>query len=295
MGRLPRSTFPRYGVWHVTTRGVARQSVYRDDDDRRSFLALLSRAVERHDLRVYAFCLMTNHYHLVVECLRDALSRAMHRINGVYAETFNQKYRRSGHLWGDRFALWVVRDEEHLYAACEYVLANPVRAGLCGSPADWPWSRCAYASSAASSVISGTPASACDTGQPAFAASAASPNAAASIPGTTARIVSALFVIPVPGTNVTVAEVESRSGGLPARASAPASAIEKHDACAAAISSSGLVLPPDASSERAAQLTSSGPNAPDPTSSIVPEPPIRSPLQVTAALRSAAMLSLIHI
>ena len=74
---------------------------------------------------------MPNHYHLVVQCLRDHLSRALHRVNGVYAEDFNAKYTRSGHLWGDRFALWQVRDDEHLRATCEYVLANPVRAGLC--------------------------------------------------------------------------------------------------------------------------------------------------------------------
>ena len=144
MPRLPRSVFPRYGVWHVTTRGVDRQAVYRDDDDRRSFLVQLWRAVEAHGLDVHAFCLMTNHYHLVVECLRDALSRAMHRVNGIHAETFNAKYRRSGHLWGDRFALWQVRDEEHLRAACGYVLANPVRAGLCERAADWPWSWSPY-------------------------------------------------------------------------------------------------------------------------------------------------------
>ena len=96
-------------------------------------------------------------------------------------------------------------------------------------------------------------------------------------------------MIPVPGTNVTTAEVCSRSGGLPAFASPCESAIEKQDACAAAISSSGLVFPPEASSVRAAQLTSSGPNAPEPTSSIVPDPLIRSPRHVTEARRSAAM------
>ena len=79
-------------------------------------------------------------------------------------------------------------------------------------------------------------------------------------------------MIPVPGTNVTVADVRSRSGGLPAFASPPERAIEKQEAWAAAISSSGLVLPPEASSERAGQLTSSGPKAPEPTSSIVPDP-----------------------
>ena len=288
MARLPRSTFPAYGVWHVTTRGVERRRVFLDRDDGRSFLAQLWHAVETLGLQVYALCLMPNHYHLVVECLRDALSKAMHRANGVYAETFNDKYRRSGHLWGDRFALWHVDDEEHLRAACEYVRNNPLRAGLCERAEDWPWSWSRYASSA-SSEISGTAASAFETGQFTFAPSAASRKPSASIPGTVPRTASAIRVIPVPGTNVTAAEVSSRVGGVPAFASPPASAIEKHDACAAAISSSGLVLPPDASSVRAAQLTSRGPNAPEPTSSIVPEPPVRSPFHVTDARRSAAM------
>jgi hypothetical protein len=102
------------------------------------------------------------------------------------------------------------------------------------------------------------------------------------------------LVIPEPGTKVTVAEVRSCSGGVPALARSLEKAIAKHDACAAAISSSGLVFPPDSSSERAAHVTSSGPNTPEPTSSIVPAPEIRSPFQVTLARRSAmsSLLSL---
>jgi REP element-mobilizing transposase RayT len=289
MARLPRSTFPDYGVWHATTRGVGRRAVYLDSDDGRRFLTQLWQAVERLGLHVHALCLMPNHYHLVVQCLRDHLSRALHRVNGVYAEDFNAKYTRSGHLWGDRFALWQVRDDEHLRATCEYVLANPVRAGLCERTADWPWCWSRYSSSSASSVISGTPASACETGHPFFAASAASRKPSASRPGTLPRTVRALLVMPVPGTKVTTAEVRRRSGAFPAFASPAESAIEKHAACAAAISSSGLVFPPDASSERAAQLTSSGPKAPEPTSSIVPDPLVRSPFHVTDPRRSAAM------
>jgi REP element-mobilizing transposase RayT len=124
MPRLPRSTFPEYGVWHATTRGVERRKVYLDRHDGREFLVQLWRAVDRFRLDVYALCLMPNHYHFVVECPRELLSRALHRVNGLYAEAFNARYRRSGHLWGDRFALWQVRDEEHLEATCAYVLAN---------------------------------------------------------------------------------------------------------------------------------------------------------------------------
>src|SRR5687768_7063280 len=83
---------------------------------------------------------MPNHYHFVVEGVREHLSQALHRVNGIYAETFNASYRRSGHLWGDRFALWHGRDDDHLVATCRYVVANPVRAGLCERPQDWEWS-----------------------------------------------------------------------------------------------------------------------------------------------------------
>jgi putative transposase len=140
MSRLARSTFPAYGVFQITTRGVERRAVFLDGDDRLSFLAQLWRAVDMNQWIVYVVCLMTNHYHLVVEGHRDLISRGMHRLNGLYAETFNAKYGRSGHLWGDRFALWQVRDEEHLEATCRYVLLNPVRAGLCETSESWPWS-----------------------------------------------------------------------------------------------------------------------------------------------------------
>src|SRR5260221_3271089 len=109
------------------------------------------------------------------------------------------------------------------------------------------------------------------------------------MPGTLPTTVSTIFVTPSPGWNVTVADVCSSSGGVPALARPLDSAIEKHDACAAAISSSGLVLPPVASSERAAQLTGSSPNAPLVVERIVPLPSIKLPFQITSARRSVAM------
>jgi len=139
MGRLPRKSFPPYGIFHITTRGVERRDVYLDRADRLAFLGQLLRAVDENGWDVYAACLMTNHYHLVVEGARDLISRGMHRLNGVYAQGFNHKYDRSGHLWGDRFALWQVRDDEHLHATCRYVLLNPIRAGLCRRVGDWEW------------------------------------------------------------------------------------------------------------------------------------------------------------
>ena len=82
---------------------------------------------------------MTTHYHIVVETELWRLSDGMHRLNGTYALTFNRRHRRSGHLFGERFAAWLARDEHHLQQTCEYVLQNPVRAGLCARAGDWPW------------------------------------------------------------------------------------------------------------------------------------------------------------
>src|SRR5688572_19041005 len=79
MARLARSTFPEHGIWHATTRGVERRKVYLDRDDGREFLGQLWRAVNRFRLDVYALCLMPNHYHFVVECARDAFTRAAPR------------------------------------------------------------------------------------------------------------------------------------------------------------------------------------------------------------------------
>jgi putative transposase len=143
VARLPRCVFPD-GVFHVVTRGVAKTAVYRDDDDRRFFLGLLGSVASRNDWLVHAFCLMTNHYHLVVEALRDQLSLGMHRLNGVYAEQFNSRYSRTGHLWGDRFWSGLIEDEHELATTCRYVLRNPVRAGVCTTAADWPWSGSRY-------------------------------------------------------------------------------------------------------------------------------------------------------
>jgi putative transposase len=143
MARQPRSLLPD-GVYHVGTRGVDRCTVYVDDDDRRAFLALLASVVDDYDWHMHTLCLMNNHYHVVVETERPFLSLGMQRLNGRYAEDFNAKFKRTGHLWGDRFWVRLVEDEDYLVKVCEYVVNNPVRAGLCARAADWPWSASRY-------------------------------------------------------------------------------------------------------------------------------------------------------
>jgi REP element-mobilizing transposase RayT len=129
------------GVFHVTTRAVHGALAFRNDDDRRAFLALFAITIAVHDWICDAFCLLGTHYHLLVEARRAELSDGMQRLNGRYAETFNARHDRSGHLFGARFASWVIRDEAHYHATCRYIAYNPVRAGLCEQPEDWPWTR----------------------------------------------------------------------------------------------------------------------------------------------------------
>jgi putative transposase len=100
-------------------------------------------AVEQYDWTCQAFCLMTNHYHLVLDATRENLSGGMQILNGDYAQSFNGKYGRWGHVFGDRF--WCRSlDDEQLEHVCLYVVENPVRAGLCNEIGDWPWSACRF-------------------------------------------------------------------------------------------------------------------------------------------------------
>jgi putative transposase len=128
------------GILHVTTRGVWNRLVYLDDDDRRTFLSVFALVVHRHLWDCHAFCLMGTHYHLVVETTIERLSAGMQYLNGDYAQRFNRRHDRDGHVFGARFAAWTIRDDEHYGRTLEYVLANPVRAGLVDDWADWPWS-----------------------------------------------------------------------------------------------------------------------------------------------------------
>jgi len=142
VARIPRCAFPD-GLFHVGTRGVAQMPIYRDDEDRLVFLRLFLVAIARFDWTCHAFCLMTNHYHLVLDATREDLSDGMQILNGFYAQGFNGKHQRWGHVFGDRFWSRSLQEEE-LERTCLYVMQNPVRAGLCERTADWPWSGCRY-------------------------------------------------------------------------------------------------------------------------------------------------------
>jgi putative transposase len=139
MGRVLRTSLPD-GYFHVFARGVAGEQIFRDDEDRSAFVSILALCEQRHHWTCHAFSLLSTHYHLILETTRASLSAGAHRLNGRYAQHFNKRHERFGHLFAERFAARRIDGEEYLYDACEYVVLNPVRAGLCDLVEDWPWS-----------------------------------------------------------------------------------------------------------------------------------------------------------
>jgi REP element-mobilizing transposase RayT len=137
--RRPRRELPPLGVYHVTARGAAGLPIFFADLDRVDFLSLFRSVARVERWKCHAFCLLETHYHLVLETPLVRLSSGMRHLNGTYAQRFNRRHDRRGHVFESRFVSWIVRDEEHLAAACRYVLANPVAAGLCDAVGDWPW------------------------------------------------------------------------------------------------------------------------------------------------------------
>jgi putative transposase len=127
------------GYYHVTTRGNDRMDIYVDDVDRRLFIAFLGLIAERAEWTLHAWCLMTNHFHLVVEDRHVNLSNGMQLLNGRYARAFNDRHERTGHLFGRRFWAGLIESDKELFDTAEYVFDNPVRAGLCASRPEWPW------------------------------------------------------------------------------------------------------------------------------------------------------------
>jgi putative transposase len=139
LARVSRSSLPD-GYFHVVTRGVWDRPIYLDDVDRRRFVDRLRRCETKYDWICHVYCLMTTHYHLVVETSRRELSRGLQWLNGRYAHAFNKRHARYGHVFGERYSVRVIDDEQYLYDACSYVLLNPVKAGLCDRSDEWPWS-----------------------------------------------------------------------------------------------------------------------------------------------------------
>src|SRR6266566_5664240 len=127
-------------TYHVTTRGNRKQEIFVDDRDRLRFLQLLEQVVEVLDWRCHTYCLMTNHYHLLVQTPEADISSGMHRLNGVYARWFNWRHGYEGHLFERRFHDVLVEGHAHLLELTRYIVLNPVRAGLVRTAGEWRWS-----------------------------------------------------------------------------------------------------------------------------------------------------------
>lgn len=128
------------GIYHLTARGNERAAIFRDETDRRIFLELVADLRESYYWRVLAYCLMGNHYHLLAQTPEPNLARGMRQLNGVYAQSFNRRHDRAGHLLEGRYNARLVQADEHLLAAARYIVRNPVRAGFCRHPNEWRWS-----------------------------------------------------------------------------------------------------------------------------------------------------------
>jgi len=114
--------------------------IFLADSDRRQFLRVLARVVRRYAWLCSAYCLMDNHYHLLVRTPEPNVASGMRLLNGLYARRFNARNNLQGHVFGDRYHDGVVVDESHFLATARYVVLNPVRAALCAGPGDWQWS-----------------------------------------------------------------------------------------------------------------------------------------------------------
>ena len=138
MTRIARGNVPA-GWYHVTHRTAGQIAMFRDDVDRTDFCRRLARIIEAQRWICHAFCLMPTHYHLLLEVGANTLQPGMQYLNGTYAQNFNRRHGRWGHLRGDRYSAKPVESDGHRLAAFRYIALNPVVAGLCESPCDWPW------------------------------------------------------------------------------------------------------------------------------------------------------------
>lgn len=138
MPRKPRINIP--GYYHVLNRGVNREHIFLDDDDKNQFLEFVELSREMYHFTLHSFCVLDNHYHLLIETSVDNLSLAIRYINSRYAEYFNKKNRRVGPLWQGRFKSWYVHDENYLWLLIRYIELNPVKAGLCAAVGEYPFS-----------------------------------------------------------------------------------------------------------------------------------------------------------
>ena len=139
MARPLRIEFPG-ALYHVTARGDKKAAIYNDNDDREQFLSILKDVCRRFNWIIHSYCLMDNHYHLLVETPEGNLSLGMRQLNGVYTQRFNRKHHQVGHVFQGRFKAIIVEKESYLLELARYIVLNPVRARMVRTAMQWPWS-----------------------------------------------------------------------------------------------------------------------------------------------------------
>ncbi|GBE05247.1 MAG TPA: transposase [Nitrospirae bacterium] len=139
MARPLRISYPG-AIYHITSRGNEKRAVFKDDQDRLTFLNILERAGKRYNWLCHAYCLMKNHYHLLIETPDGNISLGMRHLNGVYTQAFNRRHKRVGHLFQGRYKAIVLQKDSHLLEVCRYTVLNPVRAHIIDHPEQWRWS-----------------------------------------------------------------------------------------------------------------------------------------------------------
>lgn len=140
MSRPLRLEFPN-ALYHVTSRGNRREAIYEDDEDRSAFLRILETVIADYNWLCHGYCLMDNHYHLIIETPDGNLSQGMRQLNGVYTQASNRRHGLSGHLFQGRYKAILVNKDHYLLELSRYVVLNPLRAkGMVNRPEDWPWS-----------------------------------------------------------------------------------------------------------------------------------------------------------
>ncbi len=127
-------------LYHVTSRGDGQEDIFRDDSDRELFLEVFAEVSERFNWTVHSYCLMGNHYHLLLETPDGNLSNGMRHMNGVYTQRINRKHKRVGHVFQGRYKAIIVQKQNYLLELARYIVLNPVRARMVRSAKDWTWS-----------------------------------------------------------------------------------------------------------------------------------------------------------
>ncbi|MFC4656771.1 transposase [Rheinheimera marina] len=127
-------------LYHVTSRGNEHKAIYLQESDYKKFLKVLEQVCQRYNWLIHAYCLMTNHYHILVETPEANLSIGMRQLNGVYTQAFNRRHQRVGHLLQGRFNAVLVQKDSHLLEVCRYIVLNPVRAAMVAHCQQWRWS-----------------------------------------------------------------------------------------------------------------------------------------------------------